>query len=432
MLIRLYTSLFIFSFILLIWQNFGMEQILTLDKNSNIDAISDNNVIQTSLSSVAKISNSNNSKNLTCQIKSTDNYPFCELSFNLVSPFETPLDLTNYTKIAVKLAYIPPIEQQDLNIRLQIRNYEPGLSTLNDIDSFKLNEAKLKIEQINTKEEFILYFDNFYIPEWWISARVSNYIDRQVNVERAVYLKVMSPEVLALGQHKIEVEHIILTGKIISLTSLIQLLAVLWLLVIIYHVFIVIQHNRTKAHKLQKKQHELEKMNAALALETNELKDLVTRDTLTGIRNRHGMRDLLLDLVSKTQNNDFKLSAMYLDLDKFKLINDNYGHDIGDQVLMAFSKLISENIRSNDLFARWGGEEFILICPQLDCLQAHLLAEKLRLLITEKIWPEDIKVTCSIGVTEYRPKEDITELLKRADNALYQSKARGRNRTTML
>ena len=433
MLIRLYLTLFLFSAVLLTWQHLGMDSYLRLDHNSNAQAISDRNVANDSpLASQADVSIEQQAKKLTCQITFFIDYPFCELSFNLVNPFEIPLDLRNFTKIKVKLAYIPPKAQQNFNLRFQVRNYEPHISNSNDLNTFRLNEAKLNIKTINSFEEYTITFDDFYIPEWWSSMMVLEHGNAQTNFERAVFIKIMTPENVVSGDHTILIEYITLEGKLISQASLLKLLTITWLLAIIGHVFFIINSSRIKAQRLIKKQQELEKMNTALAIETKELQGLVTRDHLTGIRNRHGIRDLLLELVLKTEDNSFKLSAMYLDLDKFKVINDTYGHDVGDKVLVIFSQLISENIRSNDIFARWGGEEFLLICPDLDCLQAHLLAEKLRMLIMEQTWPTGTKVTCSIGVTEYKPREDIAELLKRADNALYQSKARGRNRTTML
>ncbi|WP_448249177.1 GGDEF domain-containing protein [Thalassotalea agariperforans] len=433
MLIRLYITLFLFSIALLTWQHLGMDSYLRLDHNSNAQAISDRNVANDSpLASQADVSIEQQAKKLTCQIKFFIDYPFCELSFNLVNPFEIPLDLSNYTKIKVKLAYIPPKAQKSFNLRFQIRNYEPNISNSDDLNTFRLNEAKLNIKTLNHVEEYTITFDDFYIPEWWSSMMILEHGNAQTNFERAVFIKIMTPENVVSGEHTIFIEYITLEGKLISQASLLKLLTITWLLAIIGHVFFIINSSRVKAQRLIKKQQELEKMNTALAIETKELQGLVTRDHLTGIRNRHGIRDLLLELVLKTEDNSFKLSAMYLDLDKFKVINDTYGHDVGDKVLVIFSQLISENIRSNDIFARWGGEEFLLICPDLDCLQAHLLAEKLRMLIMEQTWPTGTKVTCSIGVTEYKPREDIAELLKRADNALYQSKARGRNRTTML
>jgi diguanylate cyclase (GGDEF)-like protein len=118
---------------------------------------------------------------------------------------------------------------------------------------------------------------------------------------------------------------------------------------------------------------------------------------------------------------------LFIDIDHFKKINDTYGHNIGDQVLLAFVDTLSKNTRTQDLLARWGGEEFVLACPDTSLENACGLAEKLRRCIEENNWPKALRVTASFGVAQLLEGESPTDFIARADKALYVAKAQGRN-----
>ncbi len=115
------------------------------------------------------------------------------------------------------------------------------------------------------------------------------------------------------------------------------------------------------------------------------------------------------------------------DLDFFKQINDSLGHSAGDRVLREMARLVGANLRDIDMFARWGGEEFTLILPDLELDSACHVAEKLRQLIQDATFGDGVTVTASFGVTEFADDE-VDALLRRADIALYQAKQHGRNR----
>jgi len=117
-----------------------------------------------------------------------------------------------------------------------------------------------------------------------------------------------------------------------------------------------------------------------------------------------------------------------MDIDHFKKINDTYGHTIGDYVLAEVSQIVKTHIRGNDLFARWGGEEFLLVCRNTQIEQARLVAEKIRLLIASYEFDHDINASASFGVATLRANETLEQLFNAADKALYQAKNEGRNR----
>jgi diguanylate cyclase (GGDEF)-like protein len=118
------------------------------------------------------------------------------------------------------------------------------------------------------------------------------------------------------------------------------------------------------------------------------------------------------------------------DIDFFKDINDNYGHDVGDEVLKYLSEIVSTRLRESDIFARWGGEEFIILLKACSKEDACSFAQNLKSNIEEAIFPHEIKMTCSFGVTTILPEDSIKTFLKRVDELLYLSKRNGRNRVS--
>jgi diguanylate cyclase (GGDEF)-like protein len=121
-----------------------------------------------------------------------------------------------------------------------------------------------------------------------------------------------------------------------------------------------------------------------------------------------------------------------IDIDYFKHVNDEYGHLTGDQVLADFAKLISSRIRKTDFLGRWGGEEFLIICPETDMGSAIQMAETIRSMVqTHEFLPAG-SLTASFGVSPCIPNDDRDALISRADTALYDAKRNGRNRVVAL
>ncbi len=159
-----------------------------------------------------------------------------------------------------------------------------------------------------------------------------------------------------------------------------------------------------------------------------ELKVIATTDKLTSIANRFQIETQLEQQIFFFQRHGSAFSILFLDLDDFKLINDKYGHDAGDTVLQEFSSLVQANIRRIDMFGRWGGEEFIIILPATSLEQGALLAEKMRKIVDNHRFSHVGNLTCSIGVAQINTDDSARLLLEKADEALYRSKAGGKNR----
>lgn len=169
------------------------------------------------------------------------------------------------------------------------------------------------------------------------------------------------------------------------------------------------------------------KAHITLKLQRDKLENMAMHDQLTGLYNRHFLLENVSHKVSKSLRHKFKLSVLMMDIDHFKAINDKHGHAVGDQVLKAVAERLSNEKRNEDICARFGGEEFVLLLDHCDITQAKIKAEKLRQSI-ESLMPEGLRVTMSIGVAQLNAEEkDFTDPLKRADDALYRAKEKGRN-----
>lgn len=160
-----------------------------------------------------------------------------------------------------------------------------------------------------------------------------------------------------------------------------------------------------------------------------ELRHSATTDPLTGIYNRRHFLQLGEKELNRSRRYGRPLSVMLIDLDNFKLINDTLGHAAGDEVLKHLSKIISHNLRSNDIFGRLGGDEFSVITPELNCEETKSLAERLRTSVEGPSAKDGPEITISIGVASFAHHDaTIEDILSRADKALYTSKKLGRNK----
>jgi diguanylate cyclase (GGDEF)-like protein len=151
-------------------------------------------------------------------------------------------------------------------------------------------------------------------------------------------------------------------------------------------------------------------------------------DALTGLANRRAFEEILAAEISRAQRFAHQLAVVLLDLDRFKQINDSFGHTAGDVMLRAVSRLLISLARQGDTVARWGGEEFVVVLPETDLAGARRFAERLRRAI-EAHSVGDMQTSASCGVATMLPEDSVEELLGAADQALYQAKSNGRNRT---
>lgn len=163
-------------------------------------------------------------------------------------------------------------------------------------------------------------------------------------------------------------------------------------------------------------------------LAEREMKNLAIKDQLTGLYNRHFL-DMIIDKeMTVSDHNNRPLSMVILDLDRFKKVNDTWGHPVGDALLKHTCQTTTSTIRNSDILVRFGGEEFIILMPQTTADEAANIAEKVRIAIETNSHPITGKQTASFGVAQRKPNESFENWYQRLDEALYQAKETGRNR----
>jgi len=154
------------------------------------------------------------------------------------------------------------------------------------------------------------------------------------------------------------------------------------------------------------------------------------RDPMTGILNRRGLEHFGVPMMSKSS----PITVAVMDVDHFKKVNDTYGHQTGDQVLVTMAKVITKQLRENDLLVRLGGEEFGLVLPQTRVADAMKICERMRLDLQNYDWSDvhpDLKVTMSVGLMQQNTEDSLQDLIDGADKALYRAKRDGRNKVVV-
>ena len=187
-------------------------------------------------------------------------------------------------------------------------------------------------------------------------------------------------------------------------------------------------YNFTTMSNLSESVNKLEK-------EKNFLSNQLMHDTLTGVLSRAYILDVLDKYIAIQQRSHHQqLSVALIDLDHFKNINDTYGHQVGDEVLVEFSKTVNQVIRGHDYLGRYGGEEFLFIIVNTDTNNAERLVERVRHTIADSVYHisgHDIRITTSIGLTHIKRDDDTNAMIERADRALYMAKSAGRNKSVI-
>lgn len=182
--------------------------------------------------------------------------------------------------------------------------------------------------------------------------------------------------------------------------------------------------------ELKKANNKILKQNEQLKESMNKLEIAARTDSLTGLLNRNSMTSQVMAEARRYNRNKNEFCIAISDIDHFKEINDNFGHDCGDFVLKSLSELIISMLREQDYVARWGGEEFLFLFPDTKLSGAKVILSKLRKAIDEKIFlynNKEIHITMTFGVSEYDIKGGLDPTIKYADIALYEGKNKGRN-----
>lgn len=193
--------------------------------------------------------------------------------------------------------------------------------------------------------------------------------------------------------------------------------------------------HRNEVYSAQEQVRLAEQKIETLKLELEQLRELVHTDPMTGVFNRRGLDAVYLREAARADRNENILCAVVIDLDNFKHINDTYGHQFGDEVLIQFAKTAKQTLRPSDVVARFGGEEFVILLPDTPTESAVWVMQRLQNNFSKINFRvagnKPVNITFSGGLAMRRLQENQNSLIKRADEALYQAKASGKNRVVV-
>ncbi|MCR6650505.1 MAG: GGDEF domain-containing protein [Cellvibrionaceae bacterium] len=331
----------------------------------------------------------------------------------------TPLhfiDASGYDGLRLHVNY----EGRAEHLRVYLTNYNPEHQKAMPGLWEKFLTAFVSTEDLRGGPTFVS-LKNFTVAEWWVAQQNP---PRQFAGPEFGHLLRVGVDFIDAGVHRVRVDKIELVGERISDKTYLLLILLFWAGLLSVEAFLRYYHLKQAARHQRAQLQDLSGGTAQLAKENDALHTRVITDPLTGVWNRNGLMQYL-EKKGGHANLPPGTALMVLDIDHFKTINDTCGHPVGDAILQEFAGLIRSEIRADDAFARWGGEEFVLLVVGSSTATLCGLAEKLRLRVEAHRFAAHpaLKVTVSIGVARAEIEESLETLFKHADTALYQAKA---------
>jgi diguanylate cyclase (GGDEF)-like protein len=278
---------------------------------------------------------------------------------------------------------------KSVNVDIELINIKPQFGNLVSMDD---NTLILLSKFEDSSKIFIENLDNKNVA--------GNMLFNDILGKPAFIIRSIMPrEIYEQGQTQMNYLILLISAAIILVTT----------------IFIIVMFNQIKYHETR-------------------LSYLAEHDELTGIPNRRFFEDMMIRAISKAKRGT-KSFLIFLDIDNFKYINDTHGHHFGDKVLIGISSHIQENLRREDVFARFGGDEFIILVEQESIIKAINLAERLREYIKQysiDIGPENFHFNVSMGLVSVEPNESVDKIISRADKAMYLAKENGKDQLAVL
>ena len=406
-------SLVLLTVLILAFQYIGFERSLVIDLTAS-DKIYTRDDRLFGGSSTSLYKQSEKGLEFSCQITSEYAWPYCELVFDLRKFGKNNqflgYDFSSFDRVGL---WIIHNHEDQAGTRFEMHNFNENYSIKGVHNSLKYNTIEFSSNNVHYPTWINL--DSLVVPTWW---NASNHLTSEywgTDFSNIHTMALVTGGLVNNGLYQLTVERIEFRGRYIETESLLLILIIIWSIAAGYFL------RRFSSIKIN--YHHVNKEKEAWEVKA-------TNDPLTGALNRVGFRELL---DKKNLNNTTYLCLIYIDIDHFKMVNDTYGHNVGDEILKQFVRVIKDNCRINDSLVRWGGEEFLLFCAETKIESAAIISEKIRKAIEVSAWPNAINLTCSLGVVEKKQEvEDFQTLIERADRALYRAKDLGRNRSEIV
>jgi len=420
---RLLIVLLALTGVALAWNQFGMTSSLVIDARSPYKVTAVDDRANPGGRSVASAVRDGQALGMDCDLRAGYEWAFCELAVQFGTG-PSGIDLSRYDSMRLWITASGPEAQQ--RVRVYVRNYDPAYSKPGVTESEKVNQ--MIYQPSDYPQGYAVPLARFQVAQWWIDEHPMTLDLEAPDFRNATQLAFSTGPRVEPGPHTIRIQRIELTGKLIPASTFRLGIIAVWMLSVFGYLVLDSVLNRRQLRLSAASQNSLQRLNESLRLETRSLAEIARTDPLTGALNRKGLADELMRIVRQDEDKAFPMTLVFIDIDHFKRINDSLGHDTGDQVIRALAELVRSAVQRDDLFARWGGEEFLLVFRDTPGAKGRAIAERLRERIAGATWPAGLAVTCSFGVAEWHRGEDLNEGVKRADEAMYRAKQEGRDR----
>lgn len=363
-----------------------------------------------------------------CELRHSDD-PGCAIGVALsrdTSDWTAGIDFSTYEAVVIDIDYSGPAKL----IRMHFRNFDEQISTPEDYNSPKFNKINLRVNDL--KEPIRIDFSEFQLADWWINQYDIPRKWSQTTFDRVTSFGMDFAAPAPLGTHEIKINRIEFVGNYVSSDTWYLGILGIWMGIILSTSLYRLHDLRKRSLRDKLRLQEMADYAREMREQAKDFQQQSRIDALTGTYNRFGLQHII-DTAFEWRRKGDRLSLLLMDLDYFKAVNDTYGHTAGDQVLKAAANLLLSNTRSFDSVARWGGEEFIILCPQTEPENAMKLAEKIRLKLKQLEFPEHpkLQLSATFGVCEVKEGESFALAFARADTALYDGKRQGRDRCVL-
>jgi diguanylate cyclase (GGDEF)-like protein len=410
-------GLLLLTIVLLVWHHYGMEKVVELAGNRfPVRIESDGNE---GGESKGWLEHKGQDIVVHCQIIKKVDWPHCKLNFDFLKG-ATGVDMSHFDSLMLDARYAGA---GTARFALIMSEAEEGLTRLDQWQTYKV----LQVEGLDLPPNgrLMVPLNWLVVAQWWKDMAKPSIEHSVVNLDNIVYAGLAMNFGSVEGEHVLTLHSLRLHGKLISQADLLLILVAMWVLCAIGWLAVLSLSLRTQLKDSKAAIALLSTINKALQLEARELAGQAHIDPLTGVLNRQGLRAALMNTSSLLTD---PMAVIFIDIDHFKSINDTHGHDIGDEVLRKFASVIASGIRSSDRLVRWGGEEFLIVCPMTNVYQGRILADNLRHSLHQQTWPAGLRVTASFGVSQHHERDEVGVAIKRADAELYRAKQGGRDR----
>jgi diguanylate cyclase (GGDEF)-like protein len=411
-------GLLIVTVLLLAWQRYGMENVVELTGDRFPVHIEDDRTAGGA--SVGSLERKGRDLVVHCHISRKNEWPYCKLSFDFLKG-ATGLDMSRFDYMTIDGSYAGPGTSR---FALVLAEAEEGLTRLDQWQTYKINQ----IDALDLPAKggmLVIPLKWFGVAQWWKDMAKPTLEHSAVNIDNVIRAELSVSGGGPEGEHVFTVHAMRLHGKMIGRDTLLMGLVTAWVLCAVGWLATLTLSLRSQLRESRAAVALLRTVNKALELEARDLAGQAHIDPLTGVLNRQGLRAALMSTSSLLAD---PMAVIFIDIDHFKSINDTHGHDVGDDVLRKFANVIASGIRSSDRLVRWGGEEFLIVCPMTNVYQGRILAENLRHALHQQVWPVGLRVTASFGVAQHHERDEVGVVIKHADEELYRAKQGGRDR----